>query len=104
MAITTAEIIWFQKLLSELSVPQFGAIPMFCDNQSAIQIAKNPIFHEHTKHIEIDCHFVRHHHLAGSISLPHTYSSSQLTHFFTKSHIVAWFHHFLSKLLLVPPS
>ena len=44
LAITTAEIIWFQRLLIELGVPQFGAIPMFCDNQSAIQIVKTRSF------------------------------------------------------------
>ena len=43
----------------ELGFRQPGPMPMHCDNQSAIYIAQNPVFHERTKHIEIDCHFVR---------------------------------------------
>jgi len=57
MAHATCEIVWLRNLLM-LDFRQLGPMPIHCDNQSAIYIAQNPIFHERTKHIEIDCHFV----------------------------------------------
>ncbi|XP_068650520.1 uncharacterized mitochondrial protein AtMg00810-like [Aristolochia californica] len=104
MATTAAKLIWFHRLLEELGFPQLSATPMFCDNQSAIQIAKNPIFHECTKHIEIDCHFVQHHYLQGSLTLSHVSSTSQLADVFTKSHTAPHFHHLISKLMVLAPS
>ncbi|XP_074351979.1 secreted RxLR effector protein 161-like [Apium graveolens] len=59
MADTTCEIVWLRSLLTELSVPQQAPTQLFYDNLSAIYIAGNPIYHERTKHIEIDCHLVR---------------------------------------------
>jgi len=52
------ELVWFERLLAELTVDCPLPIHVFCDSQAAVHIAKNPVFHERTKHIEVDCHFV----------------------------------------------
>jgi hypothetical protein len=53
------EIIWIRSLLFEIGVPQDRPTKVFCDNQAAIAITKNPQHHERTKHIDIRYHFVR---------------------------------------------
>jgi len=64
-----AELSWLSWLLSELTVTSFIPILVKCDNQAAIYIANNPIFHERTKEIELYCHFVREKLIAGLILL-----------------------------------
>ncbi|XP_021734740.1 uncharacterized protein LOC110701391 [Chenopodium quinoa] len=59
MCATTMELMWLKRLLLSLGVQHPKAIKLFCDSQSALHIAKNSVFHERTKHIEVDCHFVR---------------------------------------------
>ncbi|XP_044500229.1 uncharacterized protein LOC123221442 [Mangifera indica] len=59
MAKTTCEIIWIHGLLKDLGVTISEAVELYCDNKAAKDISTNPVFHERTKHIEIDCHFVR---------------------------------------------
>ena len=58
---TTAKLIWLRWLLHNLGVDCSTETKIHCDNQSAIQITHNDVFHELTKHIEIDCHFIRYH-------------------------------------------
>ncbi|KAF3623641.1 Mavicyanin [Capsicum annuum] len=59
LATLVAELVWLAGLLKELHVPITYPISVFTDSKSAIQTAENPIFHERTKHVEIDCHFIR---------------------------------------------
>ncbi|KAK2985696.1 hypothetical protein RJ640_011924 [Escallonia rubra] len=59
MAVTTCEITWLSFLLRDLGMPLTTPVPLCGDNQVALHIAANPIFHERTKHIELDCQVVR---------------------------------------------
>ncbi|KAI3680226.1 hypothetical protein L2E82_50551 [Cichorium intybus] len=59
MATTVSEVLWVRSLLTELhEIPTEGTT-LFCDNMAAKHIADNPVFHERTKHVEMDCYFVR---------------------------------------------
>lgn len=59
MAGTCCELTWLRFLLADLHMPVSSPAVLHCDNQAALHIAKNPIFHERTRHIEMDCHFIR---------------------------------------------
>nr|CBL94171.1 Reverse transcriptase (RNA-dependent DNA pol [Malus domestica] len=54
MASTTCELIWLKGLLSDLRFQTRQPMSMYCDNQVAMHIASNPVFHERRKHIEVD--------------------------------------------------
>ncbi|PHT33649.1 hypothetical protein CQW23_25449 [Capsicum baccatum] len=53
----TVELVRLSRLLEELSVPLPSPIKVYCHNLSALHIARNPVFHERTKQIEVDCYF-----------------------------------------------
>ncbi|XP_026377703.1 cation/H(+) antiporter 15-like [Papaver somniferum] len=59
MAATTCELKWLKQLLGDLGVRHPHGMQLLCDSQSTLYIAQNPVFHERTKHIEVDCHVVR---------------------------------------------
>ena len=59
-------------------------MPMYCDNQAVIFLAKNTSFHECTKHIEIDCHAIHHRVLDGFSTTPYIGSSHQMADILTK--------------------
>lgn len=58
LAIAIIEIVWPHHLLNNFGVYQNEPTVIFYDNESTIQLALNLTFHECTKHIEIDCHFI----------------------------------------------
>ncbi|XP_020691343.1 uncharacterized protein LOC110105982 [Dendrobium catenatum] len=54
LSAATSETIWLRHLSAKLRLEQNIPTTIYCDNISAIAIAKNPVFHGRTKHIEID--------------------------------------------------
>ncbi|GKV50006.1 hypothetical protein SLEP1_g56724 [Rubroshorea leprosula] len=98
---TTSELLSLRWLLEDMGIPQPSSTDLYCDNQSAMQITHNDVFHEHTKHIEVDCHFIRHHVAQGIVHLVFIGSADQLADLFTKAHFPGCFRTLLSKLKLV---
>lgn len=85
MTVATCELIWIKQLLQELKFGNTQQMKLCCDNQAILYIASNPIFHERTKHIEIDCHFVREKVLFKEVITEFVSSNDQLADIFTKS-------------------
>ncbi|GJS04101.1 retrovirus-related pol polyprotein from transposon TNT 1-94 [Tanacetum coccineum] len=71
--------------LGEIGFPHSKPMKTWCHNQTAIYIATNPVFHERTKHIEVDCHFTREKLEDGTITTPHIRTESQLADVLTKA-------------------
>ncbi|KAF3664161.1 putative repetitive proline-rich cell wall protein 2-like [Capsicum annuum] len=93
-----SELTWLTRLLTDLAIPPPIPIPIHSDSQIALHIARNPIFHERTKHVELDCHFVRQQYLSGLISLSFVPYKDQLADIFTKSFAGPPHHQNLCKL------
>ncbi|RVW36766.1 putative mitochondrial protein [Vitis vinifera] len=82
---TTSFSIWLKHLLRELRFGKDEQMKPICDNQAALHIASNPVFHERTKHIEVDCHFIREKIASGCVATSFVNSNDQLAYIFTKS-------------------
>lgn len=80
-----AEICWIPNLLIELHYVLAKATIVYCDNMSSVYMSPIPVHHHHTKHIEIDLHFVCDKVSIGQVRVLHVPSSSQYADTFTKS-------------------
>ncbi|GJV91564.1 ribonuclease H-like domain-containing protein [Tanacetum coccineum] len=67
MSSASCEVVWLGNLLHNIGLKDLYPIELFCDNSSAIHIATNHVFHERTKHFELDVNYIREKVLAGII-------------------------------------
>ena len=83
MAMTTCE--WLKGVLASLGVLHPTPMSLHCDSQAALHISQNPVFHERTKHIEVNFHFVRDAIVKGDIRPRFVLTTEQLVDIFTKA-------------------
>ncbi|CAL8075079.1 unnamed protein product [Prunus armeniaca] len=80
-----AQAIWLRFVLSDFGEEQVGATTILCDNTSAIAIAKNPVHHHKTRHINRKFHFIRDALQNGEIDLLYCKTEEQTADIFTKA-------------------
>ena len=87
MAATTAvcQGIWLSRLLGEMLNKEAARPKLLVDNKSAISLAKNPVFHDRSKHIEIRYHFIRECVEQGRVFIDYVRTSEQLADALTKA-------------------
>ncbi|GJS85052.1 ribonuclease H-like domain-containing protein [Tanacetum coccineum] len=85
MASATCEVIWLSNLLGDMGVKNLLPVVLYCDNSSALQIGANPVFHEKSKHFEIDVHLVREKVASGVIVTEKIHTSQQIADVLTKA-------------------
>ena len=101
MFVACFEIMWLHGLLSELGFPSSNPTPLHGDNTNVIQIAMNLVYNERTKHIEVDCHYIREAFTQGVITLPHLSMDIQIAYLFFTKALTRQRHKFLSYQLMI---
>ena len=84
LSAATQEVIWLRRLLTDVGVPPEGPTVVHEDNQGAIAMAKNPVGHARTKHIDIRYHFVREGVQNGAIVLKYIATDEMIADMLTK--------------------
>ena len=85
MANTTCEVVWLLGMLRDLHVTHQGPALLYYDNQAALHIVANPVYHERSKHIELVCHFMRERIQLGVLKTMHVSTQNQLVDLLTKA-------------------
>lgn len=103
LATATQEAIWL-KQLEEDFFPSMSCIPitMYCDNQSAIRISGNDMYHARSKHIDVRYHFVRERIANNQVAVKYMSTQDMLADALTKG-LHRPKHQFFSKAMGLRP-
>jgi hypothetical protein len=84
VSLGVSHAIWLRRLLQELKCPQLESTEIRVNNKSAIELAKNPVYHERSKHIDVRFHSIREHIKDEEVRVVHVQSNEQATDIFTQ--------------------
>ncbi|KAK9224404.1 hypothetical protein WN943_009437 [Citrus x changshan-huyou] len=98
LAAASAELTWLQYLFTELGINCTDKPTIWCDNVSATELARNPVYHSRTKYIEIYMHFIRNKVVAGELRIQYVPSEEQVADIMTKPLSFVKFNYLRSKL------
>ena len=101
MATVTSEVVWLLALLITFGLDHNQPASLYCDSKATLYIAANPVFHERTKHIEVDCHFIQSKLQDGVIKTFPVPTRHQIADCFTKALGYKHFYFLLSKMNLI---
>ena len=101
MAQATCELQWLQFLFTNFILNFSSPALLYYDNRAALHIAANHVFHERTKHIELDCHFICEKIQVRLIKTAHVSTIKQITDIFTKPLAYQQFDYLLGKLGMI---
>lgn len=102
LAHASTKIAWMQNLFQELHISVTFIPILWCDNTSARALASNLIFHAHTKHIEIDVHFVREIVASKRLTVQYVSSKFQIADMLTKALFGPRFQRLRESLTILP--
>ncbi|PKU77029.1 Retrovirus-related Pol polyprotein from transposon TNT 1-94 [Dendrobium catenatum] len=104
LASEASEVIWLRRLLADFHLPQTSPTTIYCDNTSAIALANNPVYHAKTKHIDVDCHFIRDCIRSNQLVVHHICTKDQIADVFTKPLPISRFKLLCNKLITASQS
>lgn len=85
LSFTVREVLWLKALLLSFGVDHTDPLLVHCDSMAEIQLAANPVFHERTKHVELDHHFLRDEITNGTIVTRHVLTKNQVAYIMKKA-------------------
>ena len=95
------EVLWIKRVLEELKIRIHPLAMMYCDNKATISISYNPVHHDRTKHVEVDCHFIKEKIEQREICLTYVPSKSQIADVLTKGILRENFENNVDKLGMI---
>lgn len=98
MSFTICEVMRLKELLKDLGLKSLGTTPIYCENQATLAIFADPVLHENTKYLDMDCHFIRDKAQEGIIYPTYIPSSIQLADILAKQLSTAQHQLLLHKL------